>query len=158
MIHHFCRYEINLEAYQIQEIPQAIVPYEEKFERSLCTEIRRFQKELNWSEMWDTLDVVSRLLHGWRFWVFRPKNQIKGWVWVDPDKAEIKNLYVSKWFRKQGWGTKLILAGLNDLLDLDKDVALYRTDTWNTASKKSIERVLELTGITSKLFFTEENY
>lgn len=157
MKHQFCKYELSLALYQEQEISPAIIPYEERFERSLLTEIRRFQKELNWSEMWDSLDVIERLLHNYKFWVLRPKNQIKGWVWLTPE-GEIKNLYVSKWFRGQGWGTQLIYAGLNEALNQDLDTALYRVDIWNTASKKCIENVLERTGISCKLSFIEEDY
>lgn len=158
MIHNFCKYELSLGLYQEREISLLIIPYEEKFERSLLTEMARCSRELKWKDMWTKADLHDRLRKGWKLFIFRPKNQIKGWVWIDPEKAEIKNLYVSKWFRKQGWGTNLIFAGLNELLNLEKDVALYRVDIWNTASKKAIENVLELTGITSSLSFVKEDY
>lgn len=158
MKHHFCRYELSLLLYQEQEISPAILPYEERFERSLLTEMVRCSRELKWPEMWTKKDLYDRLQKGWKLIIFRPKNQIKGWVWINPEKSEICNLYVSKWSRKQGWGTELVFAGLNEILNLEKDEALYRVDTWNTASKKCIERVLELTGISCKLSFVEEDY
>ena len=78
MIHSFYRTDINLDLYQYQEVPQAIVPYEQRFERSLSTAIKKFQAELNWKELWNLQDVKLRLISGWKFWVLRPKNQVRG--------------------------------------------------------------------------------
>lgn len=156
MIHNFYRYEIDLEFYQTQEIPQAIVPYEDRFERSLRTEIRRFQKELHWDEMWDTLDVYERILKGYKFWVLRPKNQIKGWAWLAPD-GEIKNIYVSKWFRNQQWGRYLVLQCMNEA-SLTMDKVYSRVDIWNEPSKQLFEGILKTVACKSKITSITENY
>ena len=156
MIHNFYRYDIDLEFYQTQEIPQAIVPYEERFERSLRTEIQRFQKELNWSEMWDTLEVYARLLKGYKFWVLRPKNQIKGWAWLAPD-GEIKNVYVSKWFRNQHWGRYLVLQCMNEAA-LSMEKVYSRVDIWNEPSKQLFEGILKTVSCKSKITSITENY
>lgn len=157
MIHSFYKYSINLDLYQYQEIPQAIVPYEERFERSLSTEIKRFQKELNWSEMWDLQDVGNRLYSGWKFWVLRPKVQIKGWIWLTPN-GEMKNLYVSRRWRNRGWGRNLYLQCMNEALDLEYDKVYARLDVWNDASKRCLERVLSLVGCKSSVELVLENY
>ena len=157
MIHQFYRYDISLENYQYREIPQAIVPYEKRFERSLSTEIKRFQKELNWTEMWTIPEVYSRLENRYHFWVLRPKNQIKGWIWLAPD-GEIKNAYVSKWLRNQGWYKHLTYQALNKALDLDRDTVYLRIDIWNEPSKRSIEQMLERISCKSKISKIEESY
>lgn len=157
MIQTFFKFEIYLELYQYQEIPQTIVPYEKRFERSLSTEIKRFQAELHWDEMWKIPDVYNRLDRGYKFWVYRPKNQIKGWAWLSPE-GEVKNLYVSKWSRNQGICQKLILQALNGALDSDMDTAFARVNVWNTPSLKAFERVLEIIGCKSKLTTIEEEY
>lgn len=157
MIQTFFKFEINLELYQYQEIPQTIVPYEKRFERSLSTEIKRFQAELNWKDMWTIPEVYSRLDKGYRFWVYRPKNQIKGWGWLSPE-GEVKNLYVSKWSRNQGICQKIILQTLNGALDSDMDSVFARVDVWNTSSLKAFERVLEIIGCKSSIKIIEEEY
>lgn len=157
MIHNFYRYYINLDLYQYQEIPQAIVPYEERFEGSLLTEIKRFQKELNWSEMWTIPDVYKRLERGWKFWVLRPKNQIKGWAWLAPD-GEMKNIYVSKWSRNQGWGKNFYLQCMNAALDLEYPGVYARIDIWNEPGKRCLENVIGFIGCKSSVELITENY
>lgn len=157
MIHQFYKYEINLELYQYQEIPQAIVPYERKFERSLVTEIRRFQNELHWNEMWTIPEVYERLEHNYGFWVLRPKNQIKGWVWLVPD-GEIKNGYVSKWFRNQGWYKQLVYRAMNEALERELKQIYFRVDIWNEPGKRSVEQVIERTGCKSQISKVIEEY
>ena len=153
----FYRFDIDLGLYQYQEIPQTIIPYEKRFERSLSTEIKRFQSELHWKDMWTIPEVYTRLDEGYDFWVYRPKNQIKGWGWLSPE-GEIKNLYVSKWSRNQGICQKLILQALNRALELDMESVFARVDVWNTPSLKSFERVLEIIGCKSNIKIVEEEY
>ena len=155
--HNFYKVLFNLDLYQYQEIPQAIVSYEKRFERSLLTEIRRFQRELNWDEMWTLEDVYKRLEAGWKFWVIRPKNQIKGWAWLAPD-GEMKNLYVSKWLRNQGWGKYLYLQCMNEALDRDYPQVYARVDVWNEPAKHCIENVMEFVNCPSSVELVTENY
>ena len=157
MVHQFYKYTINLELYQNQEVSQAIVPYERRFERSLSTEIKRFQNELHWDEMWTIPEVYSRLEKGYCFWVLRPKNQIKGWVWLVPD-GEIKNGYVSKWFRNQGWYKQLILKAMNEALEKEFESVYFRVDIWNEPGKRSVEQVIERTGCKSQISKIIEEY
>lgn len=157
MVHQFYKYTINLDLYQNQEIPQAIVPYEKRFERSLSTEIRRFQNELHWKEMWTIPEVYKRLEKGYGFWVLRPKNQIKGWVWLVPD-GEIKNGYVSKWLRNQGWYQNLICRAMNEALERELNQVYLRVDIWNEPGKRSVERVIERLGCKSQISKVQEVY
>lgn len=157
MIHSFYRVSIDLDLYQYQEIPQAIVPYEKRFERSLLTEIKRFQNELHWSEMWTLEDVHKRLDQGYKFWVLRPKNRIKGWIWLAPD-GEMKNLYVSKWFRNQGWGKQFYLQSMNEALELGYPLVYARIDIWNEPAKVCINNLLSLVGCKSTFELVTEEY
>lgn len=157
MIHQFYRYRFSLEHYQSQEIPQTIIPYEKRFERSLSTEVRRFQKELHWKEMWTIPEVYTRLESGYKFWIYRPANQVKGWIWLSPE-GEIKNLYVSKWSRNQGIGQSLIYRAMNEALDLDYGFVWARVDIWNEPSKRVFEKVLEVAGYKTEVKLIEEEY
>ena len=157
MIHSFYRTDINLDLYQYQEIPQAIVPYEQRFERSLNTAIKKFQTELNWEEMWNLRDVQLRLVSGWKFWVLRPKNQIRGWIWLTPT-GEMKNLYVSKRLRNQGWGRQLYLTAMNEALDLEYSSVFTRVDVWNEPAKACVDRLLRNIGCKSSIKLTVEDY
>ena len=146
MIHQFFKYSVNLDFYPCsQEIPQEIIPYEKRLEGSLLTEIKRFQNELHWNEMWTIPEVYSRLEQGYKFWVLKPKNQIKGWTWLAPD-GEIKNVYVSKWLRKQGWGKKLVECCCQSALDQEFSQIYARVDIWNRASIYLFEDLLKHAG------------
>ena len=157
MIHSFYRTDINLDLYQYQEVPQAIVPYEQRFERSLSTAIKKFQAELNWEEMWNLQDVKLRLVSGWKFWVLRPKNQIRGWIWLTPT-GEMKNLYVSKRLRNQGWGKQLYLTAMNEALDLGYSSVFTRVDVWNEPAKACVDNLLRFAGCKSNIKLTIEDY
>lgn len=157
MIHQFYKYSLSLELYLYREIPQTIIPYAKRFERSLSTEIRRFQKELDWKEMWTIPEVYLRLDSGYKFWIYRPANQIKGWVWLTPE-GEIKNLYVSKWSRNRGIGQNLIYTAMNEALDLEYSRVWARVDIWNEPSKRVFEKVLESVGYKTNVKLVEEEY
>lgn len=165
MIHSFNKYTIQLERYQLQPISPWIVPYEARFKNSLATTIRIFQKELNWSEMWNVKEAHERLEKGYRFFVLKPKSQILGWVWVAPDH-EIKNLYVRPYRRfnpkrtnsNKHWGTQLIFAGLNCCFEQEFPDAYFRVDVWNSISNHMAEKVLSQIGCRSNIELVEENY
>ena len=157
MIHQFYKYTIDLEHYQEQEVSQAIIPYEKRFEKPLSTEIKRFQREFHWSEMWKISDVRKRLKAGYKFWIFRPKLRVKGWIWLAPD-GELKNTYVSKWYRNQGWNRHLTFAAMNEALNQDLDQVYFRVDIWNEISKHCVERIIETVGCKSNISKVIEEY
>ena len=132
-MHQFYKIEIDLGNYQYREIPQAIIPYEQRFEKSLFTEIKRGRKEKT-VRKFNYLDC--------EFGILRPKNQIKGWICLGLD-GELRNLYVSKWFRNQDWGENLIYWGLNKAFVLEYPKILAKVDIWNDPAKACFDKVLE---------------
>lgn len=156
-MHVFYKYIVDLESYIMQETPQAITLYKREYERSLSTEIKRFQRELNWKDMWSVKDARQRLQDGWILIVLRPLVQIKGWVWLSPD-GEIKNLYVSKRKRDLGWGKHLIRAAINQAWIREYPTVYWRIDIWNEKSKHTFESVLQTLGCKSKVNLVEEEY
>lgn len=157
MIHQFYRYDIDLSTYQLRDLPKEIVKYDRSFERSLSTEMKRFQNELHWNEMWTLEDVYRRLESGYYFFVLRPKNQIKGWVWLAPD-GEIKNAYVSKWSRNRGWCRYLCTAAMNAAWELEYPTVYGRIDIWNKKSIHSFEQLLTQIGCKIDCKIVEEEY
>lgn len=157
MKHRFYKYTINLDYYQSREIPQEIVPYEERFEGSLLTAIQKFQKELHWDAMWTLSDVKKRLQEGWKFWVLRPKNQIRGWIWLSPD-GEMVNVYVSKYLRNRNWCKQLTYQCLNEAVEMGLPSVYARIDIWNEVSKKSLESLLEVIACRTGVEMVEEEY
>lgn len=157
MIHQFYRYDVDLSNYQLRDLPKEIVEYNRSFERSLSTEMKRFQNELHWDEMWTLEDVYSRLSKGYSFFVLRPKNQIKGWIWLSPD-GELKNGYVSKWSRNQNYLKKLCLVAINRAWELEYPRVWGRIDIWNKASIRSFEALLKQLGCKVDCKLVEEEY
>lgn len=157
MIHQFYRYDIDLSTYQLRDLPKEIVKYDRSFERSLSTEMKRFQNELHWDEMWTLEDVYRRLESGYYFFVLRPKNQIKGWTWLAPD-GEIKNVYVSKWSRNKGWCKYLCIAAMNAAWELEYPTVYSRTDIWNKKYIHSFEQLLLQIGCKTDCKIVEEEY
>lgn len=157
MIHQFYKYIVDLSNYQLRDLPREIVEYNRSFERSLSTEIRRFQNELHWDQMWTIPEVYERLNKGYKFNVLRPKNQIKGWAWLATDH-EIKNVYVSKWKRNQGWSKQLYFSLLNKAWELEYPDVYIRVDVWNKPAKYAVESVIGQIGCRVNCKLVEEEY
>lgn len=157
MIHQFYRYDVDLSNYQLRDLPKEIVEYNRSFERSLSTEMKRFQNELHWDEMWTLEDVYSRLSKGYSFFVLRPKNQIKGWLWLSPD-GELKNAYISKWSRNKNYLKKITLAAINRAWELEYPRVWVRIDIWNKASIRSFETLTKQLGCKVDCKLIEEEY
>jgi len=153
----FYKYVVDLTNYQEREIPKEIIEYNENLKESLSNERRRFQRELHWDKMWKMSSINARLREGWKFYLLRPNKLIKGWVWISPN-GELKNLYVSKKLRGQGWAKQLIFKVLNELQESGHNQMTYRCDTWNTPSKCAIEQVLELICCKTQCTVVEEDY
>lgn len=157
MVHQFYKYVVDLTNYQPRDLPKEIVEYNRSFERSLSTEIRRFQNELHWKEMWTIPEVYQRLDAGWNFVVLRRMVQIKGWGWLSADR-EIKNIYVSKWKRNLGWGTQLYYTLLNKAWELEYPDVFVRVDIWNRPAQYLAEKVLCNLACDVDCKIVEENY
>lgn len=156
-MHTFYKYTVDLNGYIMQEIPQAVTLYRKEYERSLSTEIKRFQRELNWKDMWTVKDARERLSNGWILIVLRPLVQIKGWIWLVPD-GELKNIYVSKRKRDVDWGQHLTFAAMNQAWVMEYPSVYVRIDLWNNVSKYTFESVLSKISCKSDVRIVEEEY
>lgn len=95
-----------------------------------------FQCELNWNDMWTTKDAIERLEKNWYFNVLEINGEIVGWVWFNPIKSELCNLYVNKIYRKQGYGMQLVYSIMNIAKDMNINSIHAMVDEWNNNSQR----------------------
>ena len=74
----------------------------------LQDEIDYFNTIINWSDMWDLHEAHRRLDNGWKLYVFKPDETIKGWMWLNTNNKEVCNCYVNPLYRNKGIGVELI--------------------------------------------------
>lgn len=98
--------------------------------------IEKFQSELNWDLMWNVDDAEHRLNNGWDF--LNLKN-CDGWVWMDNNTKECKNLYVEKSQRGAGYGIQMMWYILN-ISKLKHDFIWSHIDEWNKPSHEIVLR------------------
>ena len=91
----------------------------------------KFQKELNWPEMWTVKDAISRLKKDWYFNVLKINNHIIGWVWLNTIENELCNLYINREIRKQGYGKQLIYSIMNLAKNNNVDTIYSEVEEWN---------------------------
>ena len=156
-IHQFYKWTVDISNYEYRAIPLEVRDYDKSLERSLITSTERCRKELKWKDMWTVAEAVWRIEHGYGFYVFRPKNQIKGWLWLAPD-GELKNWWIAKGFRDKGWIRQLIFRGLNEAKKLRYPAVTVRIDTWNIPSQTAWKWILDRINCTFKLETVEEEY
>lgn len=131
-------YSIDLESYQSREIPKEIVKYSQDLQRSLFSSLRRYAKLSGLREK-SVIRRVEKLLEEENMlFVFRPKNQIKGWIWVTPE-GWIEDGYVFENYRDQNWGENLIYAALNEI-DEKAEIVVDSRDIYLL---QSLDAVLE---------------
>ena len=131
-------YSIDLESYQSREIPKEIVRYSQDLQRSLFSSLRRYAKLSGLREK-SVIRRVEKLLEEENMlFVFRPKNQIKGWIWVTPE-GQVEDGYVFENYRDQNWGENLIYAALNEI----DEKAEIVVDSRNIYLLQSLDAVLE---------------
>lgn len=139
-----CRYKVDLGYYEFREIPPEVgeCNYRYSPRQTLMTEIKRYVAEFGtWDKDWDAYDLRERIKKGWRFFTFRPKLGIRGWVWVSP-RGKVEDLYVSKPYRGQGWGELLFYQALNSASESKWPTATLVCDAWNNDQKYLIEHLL----------------
>lgn len=139
-----CKYVVDLSYYQTREIPPEIQECGYRYgpRQTIITEVKRYVKEFGkWDREWDPYDLRDRIKKGWRFYTFRPKLGIRGWVWVSP-RGKIEDLYVSKKYRKKGWGKHLLYQALNSVSDSNWPKATVVCDSWNYPLKYCLEHIL----------------
>lgn len=108
--------------------------------KKLDDEIKLFQEEINWTDMWDIKEVKNRLLNGWRFVIYKPSDEIKGWIWLD-NTNEPKNIYVNKEYRNVGVAKELYNEVHNICKKENIEKIIGYIDDWNIISRRCIESV-----------------
>ena len=73
----------------------------------LQDEIDYFNTIINWSDMWDLHEARRRLDNGWKLYLFKPDETIKGWMWLNTNTKEVCNGYVNPLYRSKGIGVEL---------------------------------------------------
>lgn len=165
MIHSFNKYTIQMDNYQLRPVSHWIIPYEKSFGPRLETAIKLFQKELNWSEMWDVKEAHERIDNGYGCFVIKPKMHILGWVWISPEH-EIKNVYVRPCWRfnwrktnsNYHFGTQLYYRALNYCFEMEYPEVFFRVDVWNEIANRLAEKILIQSGCRTNLELVEEDY
>lgn len=105
----------------------------------LSKEIDEFNNEIKWDDMWDIEEVKNRLSNGWRFVVYMPNDEIKGWIWLD-NTNEPKNIYVNKNHRNKGIAKELYFEIHNICKKNNLEEIIGYIDDWNLISIKSIKK------------------
>lgn len=101
-------------------------------------EIKEFNKEIKWDDMWSIETAKQRLQNNWKLIIYTPNKKIKGWYWLD-DTNEPRNLYINKEYRNKGIGKEMHLVLLNICKNLGMEMVECHIDEWNVASQKCIK-------------------
>lgn len=103
--------------------------------------IDTFKKEVEWDEMWDFKDALTRFEQGHIMFVYTKIGSIKeqplGFVWFDKDY--LYNMFMTK-KRKQGHTVKFVSSACNSLALEINNIHLH-CDDWNIAAQKMFEKV-----------------
>lgn len=124
---------IKNDDYSIKKFNQIIEVNNFDFHTAIEKELGLFKEEIGFLT-WDIPIALNRLNNGERLLGFFPEFDIKGWVWLNPNEKTVYNLYVSKKYRRRGWGTKLHYAIQSIAKDIGLDEMYCNIDDWNHAS------------------------
>ena len=102
----------------------------------LQDEIDYFNTIINWSDMWDLHEAHRRLDNGWKLYVFKPDETIKGWMWLNTNNKEVCNGYVNPLYRNRGIGVELTNSAHRGCLDWEK--WWCQSDEWNKPAQQMI--------------------
>ena len=102
----------------------------------LQDEIDYFNSIINWSDMWDLHEAHRRLDNGWKLYVFKPDETIKGWMWLNTNNKEVCNGYVNPLYRNKGIGVELTNSAHRGCLDWEK--WWCQSDEWNKPAQQMI--------------------
>ena len=102
----------------------------------LQDEIDYFNTIINWSDMWDLHEAHRRLDNGWKLYVFKPDETIKGWMWLNTNNKEVCNGYVNPLYRNKGIGVELTNSAHRGCLDWEK--WWCQSDDWNKPAQQMI--------------------
>ena len=102
----------------------------------LQDEIDYFNSIINWSNMWDLHEAHRRLDNGWKLYIFKPDETIKGWMWLNTNNKEVCNGYVNPLYRNKGIGVELTNSAHRGCLDWEK--WWCQSDDWNKPAQQMI--------------------
>ena len=102
----------------------------------LQDEIDYFNSIINWSNMWDLHEAHRRLDNGWKLYIFKPDETIKGWMWLNTNNKEVCNGYVNPLYRNKGIGVELTNSAHRGCLDWEK--WWCQSDEWNKPAQQMI--------------------
>ena len=102
----------------------------------LQDEIDYFNTIINWSDMWDLHEAHRRLDNGWKLYVFKPDETIKGWMWLNTNNKEVCNGYVNPLYRNKGIGVELVNSAHRGCLDCEK--WWCQSEDWNKPGHQMI--------------------
>lgn len=106
-------YKVDLENYQFREISKDIVEYSQDLRRSLFSSIRQYARAEGLDPEYEVKKFKGRIKKGWKLFVLRPKQQIKGWIFLAPNSS-VHSWYVFRRFREKGYGSELLYAVMNE--------------------------------------------
>ena len=103
--------------------------------------IDAFNKEVEWNEMWDFMDALTRFEQGHIMFVYTRIKDIKekpiGYVWFDKDY--LYNMFMTKG-RTDGHTVKFVSSACHSL-DLGIDNIHLHCDDWNIPAQKMFQKV-----------------
>ena len=102
----------------------------------LQDEIDYFNTIINWSDMWDLHEARRRLDNGWKLYLFKPDETIKGWMWLNTNTKEVCNGYVNPLYRNKGIGVELLNSAHRGCLDWKK--WWCQSEDWNKPAHQLI--------------------
>ena len=102
----------------------------------LQDEIDYFNSIINWSDMWDLHEAHRRLDNGWKLYVFKPDETIKGWMWLNTNNKEVCNGYVNPLYRNKGIGVELLNSAHRGCFDWKK--WWCKSEDWNKPAHQLI--------------------
>ena len=86
--------------------------------------------------MWDLHEAHRRLDNGWKLYIFKPDETIKGWMWLNTNNKEVCNGYVNPLYRNKGIGVELTNSAHRDCLDWEK--WWCQSEDWNKPAHELI--------------------
>ena len=103
--------------------------------------IDAFNKQVEWDDMWDFQDALTRFEQGHIMFVYAKIKKIKedpiGYVWFDKDY--LYNMFMTKG-RVKGHTVKFVSSACHSL-DMDIDNIHLHCDDWNIAAQKMFRKV-----------------
>ena len=105
----------------------------------LQREIDYYNTIIEWDDMWDVETARKWLKKGHRLFLFKPKDKIKGWMWVFTTK-EFRHLYVNPQYRNLK-NAKDLVASVGYIISKQWAKWWAQIDDWNLISWSVVKGV-----------------